>query len=147
MPAREGATRRQWLWIFVVGFICFALSFPAELFSVDKITVATGGYSPSIPPYFSYAAPFLRKQEIEIEDVRMSSGSLSGQALSSGAVKLVLTTGAIALQANIGGGEMVIIAGVTDKLPYQIVARPEIKTPADLKGKRVGISRFGSSSE
>jgi NitT/TauT family transport system substrate-binding protein len=33
------------------------------------------------------------------------------------------------------------------KLPYQIVARPEIKSAADLKGKRVGISRFGSSSE
>ena len=147
MPAPKKSIAYSSLWFIVAGLICGFLGLPNPIFSADKVRVATGGYSPSIPPYFSYAVPFFQKQDIDIEDVRMSSGSLSGQALSSGDVKLLLTTGAIALQANMAGGEMVIIAGVTHKLPYQIVARPEIKTAADLKGKRVGISRFGSSSE
>jgi NitT/TauT family transport system substrate-binding protein len=30
---------------------------------------------------------------------------------------------------------------------YQLVTRQEVKKPADLKGKRLGISRFGSSSD
>jgi NitT/TauT family transport system substrate-binding protein len=115
--------------------------------SADHLRVAKGGYSPGTPPYFSYAIPFLLQQGIVVEDVLMSSGSLAGQALSSGDIKVLLTTGAIALQANMSGGELVIIAGAVHKLPYQIVARPEIKSAADLKGKRVGISRFGSSSE
>jgi NitT/TauT family transport system substrate-binding protein len=144
MHARFKRTGRLW---FVFALMSGLLSGPSAGLSADKLRVATGGYSPSIPPYFSYAVPFLLKQDIDVEDVRMSSGSLSGQALSSGDVKLLLTTGAIALQANMAGGEMVIIAGVTHRLPYQIIARPEIKTAADLKGKRVGISRFGSSSE
>jgi NitT/TauT family transport system substrate-binding protein len=144
MCARFKGTGRLW---FVFVFTSSFLSGPPAAFSADKLRVATGGYSPSIPPYFSYAAPFLLKQDIDVEDVRMSSGSLSGQALSSGDVKLLLTTGAIALQANMAGGEMVIVAGVTHRLPYQIIARPEIKSAADLKGKRVAISRFGSSSE
>jgi NitT/TauT family transport system substrate-binding protein len=133
-------------WAILIGVLGSLLFFNPG-YSADTLRVAKGGYSPSTPPYFSYAAPFLLKQGIIVEDILMSSGSLAGQALSSGDVKLLLTTGAIALQANIAGGDMVIIAGAVHKLPYQIVARPEIKSAADLKGKRVGISRFGSSSE
>jgi ABC-type nitrate/sulfonate/bicarbonate transport system substrate-binding protein len=40
-----------------------------------------------------------------------------------------------------------IIASVQDKLAGSIYARPEIKTPEDLKGKKLGISRFGAVSE
>jgi NitT/TauT family transport system substrate-binding protein len=115
--------------------------------AAEKVRVATGGFSPSVPPYFTYAKSALLKQDIEIEDVLMSGGSLSAQALASGQVKVVLTTGAVVPQFNLSGGDMVIIAGTINRLPYQIVARGEIKTGALLKGKRVAISRFGSSSE
>ena len=124
-----------------------SLAFSNLLSAADRIRVAKGGYSPSTPPYFTYAAPFLQKYDILVEDVLMSSGSLAGQALSSGDVKVLLTTGAIAMQADMAGGDLVIIAGAVHKLPYQIVARPEIRSATDLRGKRVGISRFGSSSE
>ena len=143
------------------GFECLVLRSPRTVCSywsarrwfVRLPSLQTGfglrraAYSPATPPYFSYAAPFLLKQDIIVEDVLMSSGSLAGQAVSSGDIKLLLTTGAIAMQANMAGGDLVIIAGAVQQLPYQIVARPEIKTAADLRGKRVGISRFGSSSE
>lgn len=147
MSTRQNNTGSFCLWIFVLGWLWTGLAFPPALSARDKVRVATGGYSPSVPPYFSFAAPFFRQQDIEIEDILMSSGSLSAQALASGAVKVVLTTGAVALQANIAGGEMVIIAGTVNRLPYQIVGRGDIKSPALLKGKRVAISRFGSSSE
>lgn len=113
----------------------------------DKMRVATGGFSPSVPPFLTFAKPFLLKQDIDIEDVLMSSGTLSAQTLASGQVKIIITTSAVVPQFNINGGDMVIIAGTINKLPYQIVARGEIKSPALLKGKRVAISRFGSSSE
>jgi NitT/TauT family transport system substrate-binding protein len=109
--------------------------------------VATGGFSPSVPPFVSFAKPHLLKQDLEIEDVLMSSGSLSAQALASGQVKIILTTSAVVPQFNLSGGDMVIVAGTINKLPYQIIGRGEIKSPALLKGKRVAISRFGSSSE
>ena len=115
--------------------------------SAEKLRVATGGFSPSVPPFISFAKPQLIRQDFEIEDVLMSSGSLSAQALASGQVKIVLTTSAVVPQFNLSGGDMVIVAGTINKLPYQIVARGEIKSPALLKGKRVAISRFGSSSE
>ena len=118
-----------------------------EAQAVDKIRVATGGYSPSIPPYVSFAASSFRQLDLEVESILMSSGTTSGQALAAGEVRAIVTTGPVAIQANLGGGEMVIIAGLIHKFPYQIVGRAEIKTPDLLKGKRVGISRFGSSSD
>ncbi len=128
----------------IIGLIFF---FASVAHAVDRVRVATGGFSPSVPPYFTFAKSALLKQDIEVEDVLMGSGSLSAQALASGQVKVVLTTGAVVPQFNLSGGDMVIIAGTINRLPYQIVARGEIKTPALLKGKRVAISRFGSSSE
>ena len=123
------------------------LTLVSGVYAADKLRVATGGFSPSVPPFFTFAKAQLLRQDIEIEDVLMSGGSLSAQALASGQVKIVLTTGAVVPQFNLSGGDMVIIAGTINKLPYQIVARGEIKMPAQLKGKRVAISRFGSSSE
>jgi NitT/TauT family transport system substrate-binding protein len=115
--------------------------------AAEKLRVATGGFSPSVPPFISFAKPQLLKQDLDIEDVLMSGGSLSAQVLASGQVKIILTTSAVVPQFNLSGGDMVIIGGTINKLPYQIIGRGEIKSPALLKGRRVAISRFGSSSE
>src|SRR6187549_3273036 len=116
------SVRTRTLRHLLIGFACLLL-LPSLSWSADHLRVAKGGYSPGTPPYFSYAMPFFLHQGIVVEDVLMSSGSLAGQALSSGDIKVLLTTGAIALQANMSGGELVIIAGAVHRLPYQIVAR------------------------
>ncbi len=38
------------------------------------------------------------------------------------------------------GAKMKIVSGIQDKIPYDLMARPEIKTGADLKGKTIGVS-------
>jgi NitT/TauT family transport system substrate-binding protein len=140
----SGLSRLKRMAIFCLLGVFFAIE---NARAIDRMRVATGGYSPSIPPYATFAAPFYRQQDLEVESILMSSGTISGQALAAGEVKAIVTTGPVAMQANLSGGDMVIIAGLIHKFPYQIVARGEIKTAADLKGKRVGISRFGSSSD
>ena len=71
------------------------LTLVSGVYAADKLRVATGGFSPSVPPFFTFAKAQLLRQDIEIEDVLMSGGSLSAQALASGQVKIVLTTGAV----------------------------------------------------
>ncbi|HEX9146762.1 MAG TPA: hypothetical protein VGA09_21020, partial [Candidatus Binatia bacterium] len=67
MPRRGAKIIRLKLRFLVPGAIGLFLTAPYASFPADKIRVATGGYSPSIPPYFTYAVPFLQKQDIEIE--------------------------------------------------------------------------------
>jgi NitT/TauT family transport system substrate-binding protein len=47
----------------------------------------------------------------------------------------------------LGGADVVYLAATMDSMSYQIVARPEIRSVQNLKGKRIGISRFGASPD
>ena len=52
-----------------------------------------------------------------------------------------------ALAANVAGSDVVIIGSTGNVSPFRLMARPEIKQPADLKGKKAGITTFGSTSD
>jgi len=54
--------------------------------------------------------------------------------------------GVNAVQANLKGANLVLIAGATNRQVFSLMAKPEIKRVADLRGKKVGITRVGSST-
>ena len=56
-------------------------------------------------------------------------------------------TGAPGVAANLRGADIIYIAMSDDRMGYQLVTRPNLKKDCGLKGKRFGISRFGSASE
>jgi NitT/TauT family transport system substrate-binding protein len=51
------------------------------------------------------------------------------------------------LRAGVAGAPLVIVAGVYNRTFFELIARPDIKSLTDLKGKTVGISRYGASTE
>jgi len=79
--------------------------------------------------------------------VYVPGGSTAIQALVSGDADVAQLTGAPGVSANLRGADILYIAMSDDRMGYQLVTRPEIKQVGQLKGKRFGISRFGSSSE
>jgi len=87
------------------------------------------------------------KYNLSPEIVYIPGGTTNIQALVSGNLDLSQLTGAPGVAANLEGADIVYIACFMDKLNYQLVVRPEIKTTADLKGKKLGISRFGSAAD
>jgi ABC-type nitrate/sulfonate/bicarbonate transport system substrate-binding protein len=62
-------------------------------------------------------------------------------------LQVVFTTGALAVTANLQGGDTTIITGGINFFPFKLIVRPEIKTATDLHGKKLAISRFGSASD
>jgi NitT/TauT family transport system substrate-binding protein len=67
-------------------------------------------------------------------------------ALVAGDIQFLAGGGAAAISAALKGADLVLVASVLNKGIQRVMARPEVKSPADLKGKKVGISRFGSAS-
>ncbi|MGE5305983.1 MAG: ABC transporter substrate-binding protein [Alphaproteobacteria bacterium] len=79
--------------------------------------------------------------------IYVSGGSLSVQALVSGDADLSQLTGPPGVTAALRGADIVYIAMTDDRMGYQLVTRGDFKSVAELKGRRLGISRFGSAAD
>jgi NitT/TauT family transport system substrate-binding protein len=51
------------------------------------------------------------------------------------------------LRAGVAGAPMITVAGIYNRTFFELIARRDIKSLAELKGKTVGISRYGASTE
>ncbi len=81
------------------------------------------------------------------EIIYIPGGSINVQVLVSGNLDLSQLSGAPGVAANLEGADIVYIAGLLDKLNYQLITRPGVKSVEQLKGRRLGVSRFGSSAD
>jgi NitT/TauT family transport system substrate-binding protein len=96
-----------------------------------------------LPAQIAVVKGFFKDENLEPLLIQMRS-QVTVPALISGEVHYTLSFG------NILGGAMQglpfkILAPLTDKPLHNVVARPEVKTMADLRGKRLGTQRIGGS--
>jgi ABC-type nitrate/sulfonate/bicarbonate transport system substrate-binding protein len=88
-----------------------------------------------------------RKHGLEVKVVYLSSGTLMAQTLSSGDIGIEGFDTPAAINLALAGTSLKIVAVIINRLEPLFVVRSSIKTPADLKGKKITISRFGSGSD
>jgi ABC-type nitrate/sulfonate/bicarbonate transport system substrate-binding protein len=115
----------------------------------QRFRAANGGFGTAINAILpgAYHAKIFQKYGLEAEYIALESGTLGMQTLLANEVQVLFTTGALAVTANLQGGDSVIIAGGINFFPFKLIGRPEIKTAADLHAKKLAISRFGSASD
>ena len=88
-----------------------------------------------------------RKHGIDAEVIVTGQGGTAGiGALLANDIQMVSSAGDVLVAAALRGGDTVMVAGVVNKGLQRIITKPDIKTPADLKGKRVGVTRIGAVS-
>lgn len=88
-----------------------------------------------------------KKRGLDAEVVYIGSTTLSATALLSGHTQTGMVAGNGVVNTAVAGGEMVLVAGFVNVLDYELVAQPSINSAEALKGKSVGISRFGSVTD
>jgi len=89
---------------------------------------------------------FFKKNGLEVEMLHIPSTSRAIQTMLAGEVAFSYTDGRNAVQADLKGADVVMLAGVANHFVFSIMARPEIKKIGDLRGKKIGITRIGSST-
>jgi len=87
-----------------------------------------------------------RKNGLDADIVLITGGVRMTQAILSGSAPMGFTGATLVASAVAGGSDAVLMLGITNRLTYDIWARPEIKRPEDLRGKNLAVSGFGSSS-
>ncbi len=87
------------------------------------------------------------KHGLDVKLQYISSSSQGTAALLSGGVDAAIIGGIGIMGAVIQGGDVKLIGASKNQLAGRIMARPEIKTPEDLRGKRVSVTGRGSNTE
>src|SRR3989441_9469403 len=83
--------------------------------------------------------------DVDITNIQGSAQAV--QALLAGSSQVMLGAPAQGLLAAAAGTDLISIASLGPQMPYLLVARPELRSPADLKGKKLGVSSVGPSSD
>ncbi len=136
--------------ITVSGVLVLALCWvgvqPAAA-QTTTLHVGFNGFYGAAPLYVAQDAGIFRKHGFTLELVFIAGGSLSTQALIGKSLDLLQTGGPPFLNAYLRGARLKIIAGVTNILPYVLITSSRITSSEQLRGKKIGISRFGSNTD
>jgi ABC-type nitrate/sulfonate/bicarbonate transport system substrate-binding protein len=89
---------------------------------------------------------FFQKEGLDMQLILMPRSPLAIAALGAGEIDLAITGPGHLLNAAVGGADIVGVANLQQKLDFTLNARPEIKRPEDLKGKKIAISGPGATS-
>ena len=139
-------TRYPWAFLAAVLFLIEPCVAAAQL---TTLRVGTNSPASTEAVLFSIAkdASILKQHQLDAEVIYIAGGTLSMQALVGRSLDFMCTGGTPFIYAYLEGVQGKIIGGVNNRLPYGFVSLANIKTPAQLKGKRIGISRFGSTDD
>ena len=123
------------------------LCLPIATTAADKLRIGYG--APSIQMavlWITEEGKLFAKNGLEVEVLYLES-SLVQRALIAGNIAYGEMTGPLIAAPTLQGADLVMLAGFLNKLTYRMVTHSEIRTIKDLKGKRLGVSRFGAGAD
>jgi ABC-type nitrate/sulfonate/bicarbonate transport system substrate-binding protein len=88
---------------------------------------------------------FFTKNGLDAQTIFIPGSPTLIATLNTGDVQFGFTGGTATLGAAVGGLDVRMIAAFANHIQTDLVVRPEIKTPADLKGKRIGVTSIGGT--
>jgi NitT/TauT family transport system substrate-binding protein len=132
----------------------FALAFTGLLTlpaSAQQLTPFRVGVSDAVntalPLWMAEAGGFYAAQGLKVEVINTGGGSRGAQELQAGRLDLMRVGLSSVVQANRAGGDLRLIASMSNVIRFVLVTAPGVRTGADLKGGVLGVSSFGSESD
>ena len=140
--------RRNFATLAGASLLCAPFASQSFAQALTPIKVGYDGFSmTSAPMTYALQKGIFRKHGLDLTMVYIDAGVTLTQAVVGGSVDIGQNGYTPAAAAAVQGGDIVFIGGISNKLPFQLIVKSEIKTAADLKGKKIAISRLGSSSD
>lgn len=113
-----------------------------------SVQVAYSAISGAMAPlWVAQEGDFFRREGLETQLLYIGGGSLLIQSMLSGEVQFAFGPSVPVINASLRGSDLVLIANTGNAMVFSIMSRPEIKNPSDLKGKKIGVTRLGGSTD
>ena len=115
--------------------------------SAAEIRVVYSSFSgSSVPVWIAQERRLFTRHGLKA-DLVFATGRRPTRALIAGEVQFISTAASASIPAAVAGADVVILAGSSNVSPLEIFSKPDIKRPEQLRGKRLGITTFGSSTD
>src|SRR6476660_1723057 len=120
----------------------------AQVKPLTKVMVGYGSTDGGVAILgFAKETKLFEKYGLDVVLVGMGTGSVSLRALIAKDLEIASLSGSGLVQAALRGADTVLIAALIDGFVFKIFGAPEITSPAQLKGKKLGVSRYGATSD
>jgi NitT/TauT family transport system substrate-binding protein len=133
--------------IIIFSLLLLGLQVPRSA-SAQRVRMSYAGTTGfNVPFWLAHEAGLFKKHGLSEDLILISGGSTNIQALLAGEIQFANAAGSAPIQATLQGAEVTIIATSYNVMPYGLVVGKDIRSPADLKGKTLAVSRLGGITE
>jgi NitT/TauT family transport system substrate-binding protein len=113
----------------------------------QQLKVAVSTATPhNTPLWVARDKKIFDKYGVDVQLIFVMGGALVSQMLAAGEIQIAANAPAALVSLITNGTDIAMFLGVSNTSPFTLVSQPNIKTAADLRGKRLGTARFGGSS-
>jgi NitT/TauT family transport system substrate-binding protein len=128
--------------------ILLALLWASPLGAADRVRIGYSSISGAYTPiWVAHDAGYFAKEGLQDDIILIPSGTQLAQVTVAGEIDIGSMNGSSAIAAALQGFDLKIIGNSGNKMIFSLYVRPEIKSVEALKGKKIGITRFGSSPD
>ncbi|MBI2368147.1 MAG: ABC transporter substrate-binding protein [Deltaproteobacteria bacterium] len=114
----------------------------------EKFVIAWSAVSALNSPFWVMNdAGFLKQEGLDMELVYIASSPTVARATLAGDIVISGANSQVIVDVGLGGGDLVAMGAITNVVAFYVMAHPEIKSVLDLRGKVVGVTRFGASTD
>jgi ABC-type nitrate/sulfonate/bicarbonate transport system substrate-binding protein len=131
-----------------ISFGCLLAFLSNEAGATDRLV---GAHSAQVlsqsMPWIGQEAGLFKKYDLDFRLVLIVSSPVATAANINGDAEIQVTGAIGNVRAYVQGvNDLVFIGGIKNTMTHNILGKPEIKRPEDLKGRKVGVGRFGSNT-
>ena len=127
--------------------VLLVASSPSMIFPATKLTIGHSTINPRIAPlWVAQEKGFFQKYGIDATLVFVRNTPIMIAGMKSGNVPIAYGGGSGILGASVTDSDLRVLATFTGRMTNNVVARPAIKTPQDLRGKILGIQGLGGTN-
>jgi len=127
----------------LVALLCATAALAAERMRIAYSSIS-GAY---VGIWVAHDAGLFAKEGLDNQMILIPSATQLAQVAVAGDVDIASLGGGPMIAATLSGADLKVIGNNVNKMIFSIHAKPEVKSIEELRGKRIGVSRFGSSSD
>ncbi len=129
-----------------VAFVGLLVALPSSFAQTVRIAVGTASVA-SLPSWVAAEGGYFTREGLHAELIYIRGGPQTLSALLGGDVHFAQVYSGPILSARLTGADTVIVAGLINQPLFSVITAASIDKPEDLRGKKVGISTFGSATD